>query len=157
MAVAIPYIMAATAVAGVAMTHKAGKDAGKARLAKAKADAFAAKKAARIADIKAARERQNVARNMRIERGKVQNKAAAAGASTSTETGQVASINSGGSGIIHRGDQISAAAREASIFNQQQSVLAQGYMDSAGRAQRGADIFAGVGNIASIFKATPSA
>ncbi len=154
MAVAVPYIMAATAAASVVQGRKAGKSAEASRREQARASAFVAKKQQRIADIKSQRERIQLARKMRLARAEQQNKQAASATRSSGGSGRLATIASQTSSAFNRADRLTSLAAEASIFNQNASASAQSYLDSAGRSQRASDMFTAAGTVASIFKTT---
>ena len=154
MAAAIPWITAASAVAGVGLSVDASNKARAAQKEQAKAQAFQAAKAQRIADIKAQRERVKLVRQKRAAVAEQQNRQSASGVSTSTTSGAIGSIASQTASSMSAGDRITKLASEASIFNQQASANAQGFMNSAGTSQNAADIFAAAGTVASIFKKT---
>lgn len=150
----IPFIVAGAAAVGAVSSVVAMRDQRKASKAQQRAQRKQAEANKRIADIRAQRERVTAARKKRRAIATAQAAEQSSGVTTTATSGFIGSVNSQSASASQRGSAVDSLNAEVSIFNQQQSQAAQGFMDSSGRASEFGDIAKGVGTVSSMFQKT---
>lgn len=142
---AIPYIMAATAVAGVAMSYQQGKKADAAREDAAEAARQRQTVEQNMANLKAEKQKQDQIRKARAERGEVLNIGATSG------TGQASGVQGGTSSVMSQlGGNLSYMGKQQGMSNQA-SIFAQrstAFQSQAAQHQSNSDMWGQVGSAA---------
>ncbi len=145
-------ISAGAAIVGVGASVAAKRQAANASKARQRALENQAKKQRQIASIRAQRERVPSVRARRRAVATVEAREQASGVSSSTSAGTIGSIQSQTSSAMGAASRINALNEQVSIFNQQQSSIAQRAMDKAGQFGQLQDFSKGAGNLVSIFQ-----
>ena len=150
-AVALPYIMAATAVYSAVETNNAGKKAAKGRAAQVRAQQQQAKLQLRIDNVDAARRRVRGARATRIARAEAANTRVSSASSSSGFFGHEANIQSQYTSAVSASRQKDELVGQISVFNQQQAGIQASLFGSAARSAGNANNAQALNKVVSIF------
>jgi len=135
-------VAAVFTVASAVMQYKANKEAQKANEAQQRAARKTAAIQQRVADIKAQRARQNTIRQARIAIASAKASAVNVGGDQgSVLAGYTGGIKTQTAAALGESQMITAASREATGYNIEQSIFAQGATNKAGKYQDLATIF----------------